>query len=55
MTSKYIVADHQSDYMIISEVDDTIIKSYATNTYLKVKTLLFKNVSARVAFEGAPQ
>lgn len=54
-TCRFIVASDTSDYMIISDVDDTIIKSYATNTYLKIKTLLFKNVSARVAFEGVPE
>ncbi len=55
VTSKFIVANQESDFMVISDVDDTIIKSYATNTYLKIKTLLFKNVSARVAFEGVPE
>ncbi len=32
VTSKFIVANQESDFMVISDVDDTIIKSYATNT-----------------------
>jgi len=54
-TGEFIVAGKQSDLMIISDVDDTILKSFATNTYLKIKTLVFNNASSRVAFEGVPK
>lgn len=41
-----------SNYGIISDVDDTIIESHITNFWLKIKTLAFSHASSRVAFPG---
>lgn len=51
-TADIMVPDDNATFGIVSDVDDTIIQSFATNTYLKFKTLLLKNATGRVPFEG---
>ncbi len=50
-----MVPDKKTKFGIISDVDDTIVHSFATNTYLKFKTLLLKNAKGRVPFKGVEE
>lgn len=45
----------QARFVIVSDVDDTIIKSYAGEFFLKIRTLLMNNASARTPFEGVAE
>ena len=45
-------SDQQNEFGIISDVDDTIIKSQAMNLIKKLQILITKNAKSRVAFEG---
>lgn len=52
-TKAQVLIHHQDHgFGIISDVDDTIIKSFAMNTIKKIRILLTQSVHERVAFEG---
>lgn len=42
----------QPPFGIVSDIDDTIMVSHATDTLKKLKLMLFKNAHTRVPFEG---
>ncbi|MFW6257514.1 MAG: App1 family protein [Prolixibacteraceae bacterium] len=48
-------SSQQNEFGIISDVDDTIIKSHAMNLIKKLRILITKNVKNRVAFEGVDE
>ena len=45
----------ETNFIVISDVDDTIIKSHANDNYLKIKTLLVNTASTRVPFPGVTE
>jgi phosphatidate phosphatase APP1 len=49
-----LICNQQKCFGIISDVDDTIIKSRAMNTFKKMKIMLTKNAENREAFDGVP-
>ncbi len=51
-TAQVLITNQQDNFGIISDVDDTIIKSSAMNTFKKLKIMLTQNARNRVAFEG---
>ncbi|MGK7392639.1 MAG: App1 family protein [Candidatus Cyclobacteriaceae bacterium M2_1C_046] len=51
-TGEIMFPNEGSEFGVISDVDDTILDSNATNFLLKVKTLAFNNARARIAFPG---
>lgn len=51
-TGEVMLPDLESNFGIISDVDDTIIESHATNLWLKIKTLAFSHANSRIAFPG---
>lgn len=51
-TAQILITNQQDNFGIISDVDDTIIKSSAMNTFKKLKIMLTQNARNRVAFEG---
>ena len=53
-TGEIIRPTEKTNFIVVSDVDDTIIKSHATNNYLKIKTLLSNTASTRIPFPGVP-
>lgn len=51
-TGQIMLLTHTSEYGVISDVDDTILISKATNTWKKLRLMLFKNAHSRLPFEG---
>ena len=51
-TAEILINNQQQSFGIISDVDDTIIESHATNPLQKLKTMLQNNANTRTAFEG---
>lgn len=51
-TGQVMLLSHQSDFGVISDVDDTILISNATNALKKIRLMLFKNAHSRLPFEG---
>ncbi len=49
---KVLISDQQTDFGVISDVDDTIIKSNAMNPFEKLSIMLKNNATTRVAFEN---
>lgn len=47
-----LISGDQNKLGIISDVDDTILVSRATNIYKKLRLMLFKNARTRLPFEG---
>lgn len=47
-----LISGKDNELGIISDVDDTILISRATNVYKKLKLMLFKNARTRLPFEG---
>ena len=47
-----MLAQKHHQFGVISDVDDTILVSNATNFYKKIKLMLFKNARSRLPFEG---
>jgi phosphatidate phosphatase APP1 len=47
-----MLSQSHHQFGIISDVDDTILVSNATNFYKKIKLMLFKNARSRLPFEG---
>lgn len=47
-----LICNEDCDLGIISDVDDTIIKSHATDTLDKITTILTKDATSRIPFEG---
>lgn len=47
-----MLSQSNSQYGVISDVDDTILISKATNTFKKLRLMLFKNAHTRLPFEG---
>ncbi len=50
-TGSILVCSENNDFGIISDVDDTIIKSQAMNLMKKMRIMLTKNAETRVAFD----
>ncbi|HLO90120.1 MAG TPA: phosphatase domain-containing protein [Lentimicrobium sp.] len=50
--SEVMVVNNKSQFGVISDIDDTIIVSYATQKLTKLKLLLFNNAHTRMPFEG---
>jgi phosphatidate phosphatase APP1 len=50
-----LIADQSCDFGIISDVDDTIIKSNIMHPWKKVITMLKNDAESRIAFEGVPE
>ncbi len=42
----------KAEFGVISDIDDTILKSHASTTFLKLKTLLLNTAESRVPFKG---
>lgn len=51
-TGQIMLLTHTSEFGVISDVDDTILISKATNTWKKLRLMLFKNAHSRLPFEG---
>ncbi len=51
-TGQVMLLSHQSEFGVISDVDDTILISKATNALKKIRLMLFKNAHSRLPFEG---
>lgn len=51
-TGEIMICDQTNAFGIISDVDDTIIKSNAINPLKKLATMLKKDAASRVAFKG---
>lgn len=51
--SELLRLDHGHDFGIITDIDDTILISHATNVRKKLKLMLFKNAKTRLPFDGA--
>lgn len=47
-----MVVNRNAQFAVISDIDDTIIVSYATQKLMKLKLLLFNNAHTRMPFEG---
>ncbi len=47
-----LICNQKNCYGVISDVDDTIIKSSAMNTFKKLQIMLTKNAKNRAAFQG---
>ncbi len=47
-----MLAQEHHQFGIISDVDDTILVSNATNFYKKIRLMIFKNARTRLPFEG---
>ncbi|MEX0968605.1 MAG: phosphatase domain-containing protein [Bacteroidia bacterium] len=47
-----MILQRESNFGIISDVDDTILISHATNTWKKFRLLMLKNAHTRLPFEG---
>ena len=54
-TGEILINDQSSGLGIISDVDDTIIKSNITNPITKMWTMLRYNANTRVAFDGVSE
>jgi phosphatidate phosphatase APP1 len=52
--SEVYISNGQHDYGIISDVDDTILVSHATQTLRKLRLILTKNAKTRLPFPGVP-
>jgi len=50
--SEVQIANLDSDYMVISDIDDTILISHSTRLLKKLRLMLFKNAMTRSPFEG---
>ncbi len=48
-----LVPSKESEFGVISDIDDTFLISYSTSFFLKIKQLLWKNAFTRKAFSGA--
>lgn len=47
-----LIANQENAFGIISDVDDTILESHATNTFKRISTLIRHSAETRTAFEG---
>ncbi|MDQ3191723.1 MAG: DUF2183 domain-containing protein [Bacteroidota bacterium] len=47
-----ILKENDSEFGVISDIDDTILVSHSTNTIRKLRLMLFKNAKTRLPFEG---
>lgn len=50
--SEIMRVNHNARFGVISDIDDTIIVSYATQKLMKLKLLLFNNAHTRMPFKG---
>jgi phosphatidate phosphatase APP1 len=50
--AEVMVVDGNPDFGVISDIDDTILVSYATQKLMKIRLLLFNNAHTRIPFEG---
>lgn len=47
-----LLIDKASQFAVISDIDDTILVSYATNTLMKLRLMLLNNAHTRMPFAG---
>lgn len=50
--SEVHIANPESDYMVVSDIDDTVLVSHSTRTFRKLRLMLSKNALTRSPFEG---
>lgn len=50
--AEIMVVDDSPDFGVISDIDDTILVSYATQKLMKIRLMLFNNAHTRMPFEG---
>ena len=50
--SEVQIASPDCDYMVVSDIDDTILISHSTKVLKKLRLMLFKNALTRSPFEG---
>ncbi|MBT33442.1 MAG: hypothetical protein CMO01_27585 [Thalassobius sp.] len=50
-----LICNEQASYGIISDVDDTIIESFANDTFKRLKALTTKDGTSRTPFEGVSE
>ncbi|HYQ92292.1 MAG TPA: phosphatase domain-containing protein, partial [Candidatus Competibacteraceae bacterium] len=51
-TGQILIPPAQPDFMIVSDIDDTILKTYATDFFRMVRVTLLNNVHTRIPFAG---
>jgi phosphatidate phosphatase APP1 len=51
-TARVMVPDANAEYGVISDIDDTVIESFATDKLRMMKTVFLKNARSRLPFEG---
>ncbi|WP_224997222.1 App1 family protein [Cesiribacter sp. SM1] len=51
-TGEILLSGQDNEVGVISDVDDTILVSRATNAYKKIRLMLFQNAQTRLPFEG---
>lgn len=49
---EFLISDSTADFGIISDIDDTILVSHATELIKKTRLILTKNAKTRLPFEG---
>jgi len=50
--SEVHINDPEADFMVVSDVDDTVMVSHSTHTLRKLRLMLLKNALTRSPFEG---
>ncbi|MEQ8924977.1 MAG: DUF2183 domain-containing protein [Fulvivirga sp.] len=51
-SSEVLVANSSSEYIIVSDIDDTVLVSHATKVLRKLRLILLKNSKTRLPFNG---
>ncbi|MFT4740059.1 MAG: phosphatidate phosphatase APP1 [Marivirga sp.] len=51
----FLIADNNSDFGVISDIDDTVLVSHATQIVRKTRLILTKNAKTRLPFEGVAE
>lgn len=49
---KAFIVDSKPDYIVVSDIDDTVLVSHSTKTLKKLRVMLSKNALTRSPFEG---
>jgi phosphatidate phosphatase APP1 len=50
--AEVMIVNRNAQFAVVSDIDDTIIVSYATQKLMKLKLLFFNNAHTRMPFEG---
>ncbi|MGM0666280.1 MAG: App1 family protein [Bacteroidota bacterium] len=51
-TCKAFIVDSETDYIVVSDIDDTVLVSHSTRTLKKLRVMMSKNALTRSPFEG---